>query len=117
MTRIFALAVRCLRFRYRRAVREATATIEARRFIAEIRGQPRNGYTIYNDHTVLLPWTRQDRDPDRIRHRLPAWVIAADPPVNVNGVLPAWVIEALGSHEGVDACVDSIVARATRAAV
>ena len=28
------------------------------------------------------------------------------------GTLPAWVVEALGGHHGVDACVESIVARA-----
>ena len=52
--------------------------------------------------------------PDRRHGR--AERLATDTDIRaIAGVLPAWVIEALNGHDGVDACVDSIVARAVTA--
>lgn len=88
-----------------------------------LRELPAPGMTIYTDRNVWLPRTPQLAEPgppivasltdvpDR-RHGA-AERLATDTDVRaIAAVLPAWVIEALNGHDGVDACVESIAARA-----
>jgi len=101
---------------------------QARQFATELReiewrDVPAPGLDYISDPGVLLPWTppaeRLATDTD-IRNIAPpqrciVCAVCGDAD-HARGELAAWVIDALGKHDGPDAAVDSIVARATRAA-